>query len=69
MLADIIEYCQERGINDTIVYWKRQWIVTLQFIGLKTEGAKAELIEDLISWVDRNHIKSNKMIIVWFVHV
>ena len=31
MLADIIEYCQERG--------------------LKTEGAKAELIEDLISWV------------------
>ncbi|KAG2202866.1 hypothetical protein INT46_007546 [Mucor plumbeus] len=30
MLADIIEYCQERG--------------------LKTEGAKAELIEDLISW-------------------
>ncbi|GAN04816.1 kinase-like protein [Mucor ambiguus] len=31
MLADIIEYCQERG--------------------LKTEGAKADLIEDLISWV------------------
>ncbi|KAF1801276.1 kinase-like domain-containing protein [Mucor lusitanicus] len=30
MLADIIEYCQERG--------------------LKTEGAKADLIEDLISW-------------------
>ncbi|RCH85024.1 hypothetical protein CU097_007596 [Rhizopus azygosporus] len=30
MLADIIEYCQERG--------------------LKTEGAKSELIEDLISW-------------------
>ncbi|KAI8354571.1 kinase-like domain-containing protein [Choanephora cucurbitarum] len=30
MLADIIEYCQERG--------------------LRTEGAKAELIEDLISW-------------------
>ncbi|CEP11944.1 hypothetical protein [Parasitella parasitica] len=30
MLADIIEYCQERG--------------------LKTEGAKAELIDDLLSW-------------------
>ncbi|KAI8975680.1 kinase-like domain-containing protein [Mycotypha africana] len=30
MLADIIEYCQERG--------------------LRTEGAKADLIEDLISW-------------------
>ncbi|KAI7904003.1 kinase-like domain-containing protein [Cokeromyces recurvatus] len=30
MLADIIEYCQERG--------------------LKTEGDKSELIEDLISW-------------------
>ncbi|KAI8644127.1 kinase-like domain-containing protein [Parasitella parasitica] len=30
MLADIIEYCQERG--------------------LKTEGAKTELIDDLLSW-------------------
>ncbi|KAI9245414.1 kinase-like domain-containing protein [Helicostylum pulchrum] len=30
MLADIIEFCQERG--------------------LQTEGAKAELIEDLLSW-------------------
>lgn len=51
MLADIIEYCQERGMRTfyLVIYSHSPHIKTTA--GLKTEGAKADLIEDLISWV------------------
>lgn len=48
MLADIIEYCQERG---TYIMTFEICFFVIITIGLKTEGGKSQLIEDLISWV------------------